>query len=56
MLFTEGDEKYWLAVHKDLLSHDWKQGDTLELCVIKMGNVWIGNEFEPVMLVEQVVE
>jgi hypothetical protein len=53
MLFTEGDEKYWLAVHKDLLSHDWKQGDTLELCVIKMGNVWIGNEFEPVLLVEK---
>jgi len=53
LLFTEGDEKYWLAVHKDLLDHDWKRGDALELCVIKMGNVRIGTEFEPVLLVEQ---
>jgi len=53
LLFTEGDEKYWLAVHQDLLGHDWKQGDALELCVIKMGNVRIGTEFEPVLLVEQ---
>jgi len=55
LLFTEGVEKYWLAVHKDLLARDWKQGETLELCVIKLGNVRIGAEFEPVLLVEKVV-
>jgi hypothetical protein len=55
LLFTEGAEKYWLAVHKDLLAQDWKQGESLELCVIKFGNVRIGDEFEPVLLVEKVV-
>src|SRR5215213_695407 len=55
LLFTEGAEKYWLAVHKDLLAHDWKQGEVLELCVIKLGNVRIGDQFEPVLLVEKVV-
>jgi len=55
LLFTEGAEKYWLAVHKDLLAQEWKQGEALELCVIKLGNVRIGDEFEPVLLVEKVV-
>ena len=55
LLFTEGSEKYWLAVHKDLLAEDWKQGEALELCVIKLGNVRIADEFEPVLLVEKVV-
>jgi len=55
LLFTEGVEKYWLAVHKDLLAQDWKQGEALELCVIKLGNVRIGAEFEPVLLVEKAV-
>jgi hypothetical protein len=55
LLFTEGDKSYWLAVHKDLLAHDWKQGEALELCVIKFGNVRIGDEFEPVLLVEKIV-
>jgi len=55
LLFTEGSEKYWLAVRKELLAQGWKQGETLELCVIKLGNVRIGDEFEPVLLVEQVV-
>ena len=55
LLFTEGVEKYWLAVHKDLLAQDWKQGEALELCVIKLGNVRIGDEFEPVLLVEKVI-
>jgi len=55
LLFTEGVEKYWLAVHKDLLAQDWKQGEALELCVIKLGNVRIGVEFEPVLLVEKVI-
>jgi hypothetical protein len=30
-------------------------GEALELCVIKLGNVRIGDDFEPVILVEQVV-
>lgn len=55
LLFTEGDKSYWLAVHKDLLAQDWKPGEALELCVIKFGNVQIGDEFEPVLLVEKVV-
>ena len=55
LLFTEGVETYWLAVHKDLLAQEWKPGEALELCVIKMGNVRIGEVFEPVLLVEKVV-
>ena len=55
LLFTEGAEKYWLAVHKDLLAQEWKQSEALELCVIKLGNVRIGDEFEPVLLVEKVI-
>jgi hypothetical protein len=42
-------------VRKELLEHDWKQGEALELCVIKMGNTKIGDELEPVVLVEQVI-
>lgn len=53
--FTEDNQHYWLAVHNDLLAHEWKQGETLELCVIKFGNVRIGDEFEPVLLVEKVI-
>lgn len=56
LLFTEGTENYWLAVHKELLAQDWKQGEALELCVIKLGNVRIGDEFEPVLLVERVIK
>lgn len=55
LLFTEGDEKYWLVVHKDLVAQDWKQGDALELCVIKLGNVQIGDTLEPVLLAEKVL-
>ena len=56
LLFTEGTENYWLAVHKDLLAEDWKKGEALELCVIKLGNVRIGDEFEPVLLVERAIK
>jgi len=55
LLFTEDNQNYWLAVHKDLLAQVWKQGETFELCVIKFGNVRIGDEFEPVLLVEKVI-
>jgi hypothetical protein len=37
------------------LAQDWKQGEALELCVIKLGNVRIVDEFEPVILVEKIV-
>lgn len=56
LLFTEGDLIYWLAVRKELLAHEWKQGDALELCAIKLGNIKIGDELEPVLLVEQIVQ
>jgi hypothetical protein len=56
LLFTEDNQNYWLAVHNDLLAQEWKQGEALELCVIKFGNVRIGNEFEPVLLVEKVIQ
>jgi hypothetical protein len=55
LLFTEDGENYWLAVRKELLENDWKQGEALELCIIKMGSVKIGHELEPVVLVEQVI-
>jgi hypothetical protein len=55
LLFTEGGENYWLAVHKELLDQDWKQGESLELCVIKLGNVRIADAFEPVLLAERVI-
>ena len=56
LLFTDGDQSYWLAVRKELLVQDWKQGDAFELCAIKLGNVQIGDELEPVLLVEQVIQ
>lgn len=55
LLFTEGSKNYWLAVRKELLTQEWKQGETLELCVIKLGNVMVGDQFEPVVLVEQLI-
>lgn len=55
LLFTEDGENYWLAVRTDHLENDWKHGEALELCVIKMGNVKIGDELVPVLLVEQVI-
>lgn len=55
LLFKEGDKNYWLVVRKELLAEDWKQNEMVELCVIKLGNARVGNEFEPVILVEQVI-
>lgn len=54
-LFTEGNESYWMAVREDLLSSEWKKGEALELCVVKMGNALIDDKLEPVILIEQVV-
>lgn len=55
LLFTEGTDNHWLAVRKELLEQDWKHGEQLELGIIKMGNVKIGDELEPVLLVERVI-
>ena len=55
LLFTEGDQSYWLAVRKELLEHEWKQGEALELCIIKLGNTRVGDALEPVLLVEQLI-
>ena len=55
LLFTEGDQSYWLAVRKELLEHEWKQGEALELCIIKLGNTRVGDTLEPVLLVEQLI-
>lgn len=55
ILFSEGGKSYWLAVRKEFLKREWKKGEMLELCVIKLGNARIDDKPEPVMLVEQVV-
>ncbi|HEU4509901.1 MAG TPA: hypothetical protein VFR78_16835 [Pyrinomonadaceae bacterium] len=55
LLFTEGTENYWLAVRKELLEREWKDGEAVELCIIKMGNVKIGDALEPVLLVEKLI-
>ena len=55
MLFTEGEESYWITVRKDLLSREWKKGDAVELFLIKMGNVRVGDKLEPVLLAERFI-
>ena len=55
LLFKEGNENHWLVVRKEMAAEDWKQNEALELCIIKLGNVRIGQEFEPVLLVEHVI-
>ena len=56
MLFTEKDESYWLAVRKEFVTQfeqELKQGDTIELFLIKMGSTRIDGKLEPVILVEK---
>ena len=56
MLFTEDGESYWLAVRKDSLpkfEQDLKKGDAVELFLIKMGNAYLDDKLEPVLLVEK---
>ena len=59
MLFTEDNESYWLAVRKDSLKQfkqELKKGDKVELFLIKMGNAYLENKLEPVLLVEKLVK
>ena len=56
MLFTENGESYWLAVRKEFVTQfeqELKQGDTIELFLIKMGSKRIDGKLEPVILVEK---
>ena len=56
MLFTENGENYWLVQRKEFvpqLEQEFKKGDTIDLLLIKMGNVRIEDKLEPVILVEK---
>lgn len=56
LLFTEDGNNYWLAVRKELPEETWKKDEALDLCVIKLGHARIGEELEPVLLVEKVIQ
>jgi hypothetical protein len=56
MLFTENGASYWLAVRKEFVpqfEQEFKKGDTIELFLIKMGNIRIDEKLEPVILAEK---
>jgi len=56
MLFTENGENYWLVQRKEFVTQfeqELKKGDTVELFLIKMGNIRIDDKLEPVILVEK---
>jgi len=56
MRFTENGESYWLAVRKEFVTQfeqELKTGDTMELFLIKMGNIRVDEKLEPVLLVEK---
>jgi hypothetical protein len=59
MLFTEDGKSYWLAVRKESLSRfeqELKKGEAVELFLIKLGNAFVENKLEPVLLVEKFVK
>lgn len=61
MLFTENGENYWLVVRQDSLLkfQELQRGDTVELFLIKMGNIRLertDEKMEPVMLVDKFVK
>lgn len=59
VLFTEDGQSYWLAVRKEFLpkfEEELKKGETVELFLIKLGNVRMernDEKLEPVLLVEK---
>lgn len=56
MVFTENDERYWLAVRKEFVpqfEQQLKKGDKIDLFLIKMGSIRIDGRLEPVILVEK---
>ena len=55
LLFTEDDKNYWLAVRKEFPEENWKRNEAFDLCVIKLGHARIGDDLEPVLLVERVI-
>ena len=58
-LFTDDGESHWLVVKKEFLplfEQELKKGDTVELFLIKMGNIRIADKLEPVLLVEKFVK
>lgn len=58
-LFTENGEHFWLAVRNEFLpkfAQELKKGDVIELFLIKMGNIRIDNQLEPVVLIEKYLE
>jgi len=61
MLFTENGQDYWLVVRQDSLLkfQELQKGDTVELFLVKMGNVRLertDEKMEPVLLVEKYVK
>ncbi|HEX3250655.1 MAG TPA: hypothetical protein VHS05_14590 [Pyrinomonadaceae bacterium] len=57
-LFTENGENYWVAMRQEFLpkfEQEFKEGDAIELFLIKIGSVKKENEnkLEPVLLIEQ---
>lgn len=56
LLFTEDGKNYWLAVRKEFPEENWKKNEAFDLCVIKLGHARIGDELEPVLLVEKVIQ
>lgn len=56
MLFSEDGENYWLGVRKEFLprfEQELKKGEVVELFLVKLGNIRIGEKLEPVLLVEK---
>lgn len=55
MLFTEAGDDHWLAVKKELvprLKQEIKEGDEVDLYLIRVGAAQISNAWEPMLLVE----
>ena len=56
VLVSEDGSKHWLAVRTELLpkfEQELKKGDTVDLCLIKLGSARNGKEWQPVLLVEK---
>jgi hypothetical protein len=61
MVFTENAKNYWLVVRQDALLkfQELKRGDTIELFLIKMGNIRLeptDEKLESVIVVEKYVK
>ncbi|HEY7785732.1 MAG TPA: hypothetical protein VIB00_13455 [Pyrinomonadaceae bacterium] len=55
MLFLEGEKKYWLAVRDDALArirNELKQGEEVDLYLIRVGAAKVAEEWELMLLVE----